>query len=556
MLKKVLFVPDTHRPYHDKAAWSLLLKVAKDFKPHTIVVLGDFADFYTVSAHSKDPDRALKLKEELDDVHVGIKELESLGASELIFIAGNHEDRLHRYMQNKAPEIAHLVDIKKILKLHNWKYIPYKTDYQLGKIYLTHDVGSAGRTAIFRCLDAYQHSNITGHCLPLEYKVATPTGFVGLADIKVGDAVLAYENGRVVTTKVNEKVQYSYTGDMAKFDNNAISMEMTSKHHIYTRNGEYVPVLEALKTKTKSDLVSEALPMIADEFEVSDSLLRLVVAFCADGSMHFEAKKGVPQIRFHFKKQRKVDRLTKLISDAGYMIEWTKSSTYKSKKISKELRIQLMELVPDKVLPNWFLNLSERQRQIVLDELVFWDGSIIKDNGVDYGSRQFCSHKPEEVSLVQTLLTQHGIRSTLVSDKTVVRYNVFPKYLNSKTKLKKYVEWLPVTDKKVGCITTAQQNFFIQTDKGNTELSGNTHRLSYVVEADAAGEPKLAAQFGWLGDVEAADYMHRMKARKDWALGFGIGYLDTQSKMLYATPVPIIKHTCVVEGKLYKGGKK
>lgn len=240
-LKKILFIPDTHRPYHDKRAWELLLNVGRKFSPDILVVLGDFADFYTVSSHSKDPKRSLKLEEEVADVKLGLKELSSLGAKQKIFIAGNHEDRLWRYMQDRAPELDHLISIPKVLGLESWKYVPYKEDCRLGKLYLTHDVGSAGRGSVLKCLDSYQHSNITGH----------------------------------------------------------------------------------------------------------------------------------------------------------------------------------------------------------------------------------------------------------------------------------------------------------------------THRMAYVVEGNAAGEAKIAAQFGWLGDVEAADYMHRMKARKDWALGFGVGYLNEKTGVVYVQPVPIINYTCVVEGKLY-----
>jgi predicted phosphodiesterase len=245
-LKRILFIPDTHRPYHDKKAFGLVLKVGKAFKPDVTVVLGDFADFYSVSSHSKDPARAMKLDEEIKDVKRGLKDLAGLGAKQNVFIEGNHEDRLRRYLEDAAPELHSIISIPQVLGLSEnkqWTYVPYKSDYRLGKVYLTHDIGTAGRTSVLKCLDSYQHSNITGH----------------------------------------------------------------------------------------------------------------------------------------------------------------------------------------------------------------------------------------------------------------------------------------------------------------------THRMAYVVEGNAAGEAKLAAQFGWLGDVEAADYMHRMKARKDWVHGFGIGYLEEKTGVVYVTPVPIVNYSCVVEGEFYRG---
>jgi hypothetical protein len=58
--------------------------------------------------------------------------------------------------------------------------------------------------------------------------------------------------------------------------------------------------------------------------------------------------------------------------------------------------------------------------------------------------------------------------------------------------------------------------------------------------------------FGWLGNVDEVDYMHRVKAKKEWSLGFGIGYLDKSTGVVYVQPVPIVNYTAVVEGVLYK----
>lgn len=83
-------------------------------------------------------------------------------------------------------------------------------------------------------------------------------------------------------------------------------------------------------------------------------------------------------------------------------------------------------------------------------------------------------------------------------------------------------------------------------------ITGHAHRMSYVVEGNAKGEFKLSAQFGWLGDAKSIDYMHKAKVLKNWALGFGIGYLNPSTGIVYMTPVPIVKHTAMVNGKLYQ----
>ncbi len=63
----------------------------------------------------------------------------------------------------------------------------------------------------------------------------------------------------------------------------------------------------------------------------------------------------------------------------------------------------------------------------------------------------------------------------------------------------------------------------------------------------------VSAQFGWLGDVDSIDYMHEVQAKRNWSLGFGIGYLDTSTSAVHLCPIPIVNYRCVVEGELFKG---
>jgi hypothetical protein len=136
--------------------------------------MGDTADCYAVSSHSKDPDRALRLEVEIMVVNEEILDpLDSIGARKKIFLGGNHEDRLRRYLADKAPEFDGLVDIPSLLHLdtRGWQYVPYKQDTRIGKLHITHDVGSAGRYNVFKCLDTYQGNIVTGHTHRLSYIV-------------------------------------------------------------------------------------------------------------------------------------------------------------------------------------------------------------------------------------------------------------------------------------------------------------------------------------------------------------------------------------------------
>lgn len=172
-LEKILFIPDCHVPYHDKNAFNLMLKAAEVFKPDHVIILGDFADFYGVSSHSKDPNRALRLVEEVADVKAALDRVKALGAKTNTFVAGNHEDRLERYLRDKAPELFNFISIPKILELKEkgFAYTPYKQSHRIGKMNVTHDAGTAGRYAHYKSLDTFQHNVIIGHTHRLGYAV-------------------------------------------------------------------------------------------------------------------------------------------------------------------------------------------------------------------------------------------------------------------------------------------------------------------------------------------------------------------------------------------------
>lgn len=86
---------------------------------------------------------------------------------------------------------------------------------------------------------------------------------------------------------------------------------------------------------------------------------------------------------------------------------------------------------------------------------------------------------------------------------------------------------------------------------GDNIIIGHNHNMTYVVRGNAKGECHVGASFGWLGDYRRIDYRHRMRARRDWVLGFGVGYV-LPSGVVFVVPVPIINYSAVVEGRLFK----
>lgn len=164
-VSRILFVPDTHRPFHDKPAWELMLRAARQLRPDVVVILGDFADFYAVSAHDKNPKRVTSLEAEIEDVKEGLDDLGALGARRMIYVSGNHEWRLDRYLMAKAPALFGMLSLPEILGLaeRGIEWVPYMHSTRVGHLTVTHDVGEAGIYAVKRARDAAEGNIVIGH---------------------------------------------------------------------------------------------------------------------------------------------------------------------------------------------------------------------------------------------------------------------------------------------------------------------------------------------------------------------------------------------------------
>lgn len=164
-MERILIVPDCHHPYVDKQAWKVLLAAGARFKPHRIIVLGDFGDFYCTSQHRKDPTRTARLDLEVGASNKALDQLDALGAKHKHFIFGNHEDNLRRFLIDSAPQLYHMVNVEGLFRLkeRGWTWTPYGSHYRCGKVFYAHDPAGCGAYAHYRASAKYGHSIVHGH---------------------------------------------------------------------------------------------------------------------------------------------------------------------------------------------------------------------------------------------------------------------------------------------------------------------------------------------------------------------------------------------------------
>jgi len=173
-LKHILFMPDTHAPYHNKRAVELFLQVGMSRTWDELIILGDFFDCYALSSYRKDPSREASMQAELNEAIALLTRVSQIKAHRKRIVWGNHEFRLVRYLMDKCPELYKLLmedgDLFSFKAL-SWEETGYMKDVRVGKINVTHDLGRAGPTALKYALHDYQDNIVIGHTHIMQFLI-------------------------------------------------------------------------------------------------------------------------------------------------------------------------------------------------------------------------------------------------------------------------------------------------------------------------------------------------------------------------------------------------
>jgi predicted phosphodiesterase len=148
MLPKVnnncLLMSDIHVPYHDESAVDAALDWAKSHGVNTIILNGDFMDFYVLSRFAKDP-RERDLSFELAAGYEMMYYIANrMPKAKIYFLPGNHEFRLESYLRSKAPELLGaepgLADLEFYLKFSDFgvTYLKSSQLIRAGKLFIGH----------------------------------------------------------------------------------------------------------------------------------------------------------------------------------------------------------------------------------------------------------------------------------------------------------------------------------------------------------------------------------------------------------------------------------
>lgn len=180
-LKTALIIPDLHIPFHCKHYLDLIISIGSDYHKKSaaidqIILLGDLLDFFGVSLHPKLPS-AMSVRATIrDEIYQGNQFFDLLKknfkGAQIVYLEGNHEQRLSRYIAQKCPDLFDLINIKDLLQLEKRgvKFVPFARhgSHQLfqvlnSSLYARHAPPSQGENCASETLKKKHCSLVFGH---------------------------------------------------------------------------------------------------------------------------------------------------------------------------------------------------------------------------------------------------------------------------------------------------------------------------------------------------------------------------------------------------------
>jgi len=244
-----------------------------------------------------------------------------------------------------------------------------------------------------------------GECFMPTAEVLTKSGWVSFADYNGEPVAQQDTNGSIAFVNPTAIVSKLYDGDMIEFVNKQKYYSCTTPGHnyVFLRNGKIVK-------RTASDMPRDAkyfIPRVSKHngsgLILSDNQIRLCVAVSADFSIRKEG-----DIYGAFKKERKKIRICEILSELEipYSCNIDKRGYYSVFIKRGDAPSYLFKKFPHK----WISASSQRQKELIIDEILFWDGNSVPNRKqIEYSSALY-----ENATFIQTIATLCGYCSTII----------------------------------------------------------------------------------------------------------------------------------------------
>ena len=304
------------------------------------------------------------------------------------------------------------------------------------------------------------------HCLPIDVTdLLTPTGWKNIGDVKVGDIVAQYNDGKIEFVNVEHVIE-PYKSKVVK----ARRIEATLDHDMVMTTREN-NTEKKVKWETILNRGDSIIPVggiyETDGLPISDDYIRFLAWVQADG--HYMRRKskytGLVHdigIEFHFAKIRKVNRVCEILNSLGinYTYRNRTDGTYVIRIFNSKLREKTEEYLTNKMFSWKFLELSHEQRIILLNEILKADGSETNNS--------YFSTKEQNYDVIAALSALSNIRcyKTTTGSSTAMIFTKRHFTISGISTEKKERETI------VSCVTVPSGNILIR-QYGQPKVVGN-----------------------------------------------------------------------------------
>lgn len=270
----------------------------------------------------------------------------------------------------------------------------------------------------------------------------TPQGFKYLSELKEGDTCFVWKDGKISEQPIKHLNVYDYEGEMIQFKGRNYQQTVTPNHRVVYKSarapedradkGEWV-IKEA---KDIEHHLSKVSMPIAGQVErkdanISDNLLRLCTYALTDGSIITHEGKS-PYLVYYMSPNRKgLEKLKTILQEEGIAYTETQSTVAKFGSVNNiKLNVEDSSIIlsllnnTKKQMPDWFLQLSPRQAQIVLKCWSETDGQQLRQKDKDEQKRFLLQCDSEEIAdVLQQVCMIAGLGSAIVRKESDVFSN-------------------------------------------------------------------------------------------------------------------------------------
>ena len=319
-------------------------------------------------------------------------------------------------------------------------------------------------------------------CVDEDTEFLTPNGWKKIKDYCEGDLVLEVNPFNNYESFFSKPLDYIKEKDdrlayrVLPNNRTKVSMFVTAEHKIvYERVNKKgkrnINVTTADKffelNNNNTYIPSTFLPKNLQGVDYTDDEIKLIVAFCADGS-----KSSKNRIRFHLKKQRKQKYLEQILNKLGidYRVNH-KENGYKEYYVK-----DIINGKKEKGLHNYFWGASLKQLQLIVEEVIKWDGGKDKRTG----NYQFYTTNKEEADFVQYAFSVvfNKVVSIVTHNRVGREYKT-----NGKTYIRKAIEYsVNVTSSKSKVIPN--QNIKLEKLPNETKYCFTTNTGFWLARKD------------------------------------------------------------------------